>query len=49
MGIAGQESRTDFAQAMGDDVMICATIVEDVHSIMNKKPKLSLAITGTIG
>lgn len=49
MSIAGQEKRTDFAQAMDDDVMICATNVEDIQDIMNKNAKLSLAITKSIG
>ncbi len=49
MSIAGQESRTDFAQALDDDVMICATNVEDIKKIMNKNAKLSMAITRSIG
>ena len=49
MAIAGQDKRTDFAQAMDDDVMICATGVEDIQDIMNKNAKLSLAITRSIG
>lgn len=49
MSIAGQESRTDFAQALDDDVMICATNVEDIKKIMNNNAKLSMAITRSIG
>jgi CRP/FNR family cyclic AMP-dependent transcriptional regulator len=49
MSIAGQESRTDFAQALDDDVMICATNAEDIKKIMNKNAKLSMAITRSIG
>jgi CRP-like cAMP-binding protein len=49
MAIAGQESRTDFAQALDDDVMICATNVEDIKMIMDKNPKLSMAVTKSIG
>lgn len=49
MSIAGQEKRSDFAQAMDDDVMICATNVEDIREIMNSNPKLSLALTRSIG
>lgn len=49
MSIAGQESRTDFAQALDDDVMICATNVDDIKMIMNKNAKLSMAITRSIG
>lgn len=49
MAIAGQEKRTDFAQAMDSDVMICATNVEDINTIMKSNPKLSLALTKSIG
>jgi CRP-like cAMP-binding protein len=49
MSIAGQEKRSDFAQAMDDDVMICATNVEDVQTIISQNPKLGLAITKSIG
>ena len=49
MSIVGQEKRTDFAQAMDADVMICAANVEDVQNIMNSNPKLSLALTKSIG
>jgi len=49
MAIAGQESRVDFAQALDDDVMICATNVDDIQKIMSNNPKLSLAITRSIG
>jgi len=49
MAIAGQESRTDFAQALDNDVMICATKVEDVIELMNNNSKLSMAITRSIG
>ena len=49
MSIAGQESRTDFAQALDDDVMICATNVDDIKKIMSKNAKLSMAITRSIG
>jgi CRP-like cAMP-binding protein len=49
MAIVGQDSRTDFAQALDDDVMICATNVEDIKNIMNKNPKLSMAVTKSIG
>jgi len=49
MSIVGQEKRTDFAQAMDADVMICATNVEDIEKIMSNNPKLSLALTKSIG
>lgn len=49
MAIAGQQNRTDFAQALDGDVMICATNVEDITKIMNENSKLSLAITRSIG
>ena len=49
MSIAGQESRTDFAQALDDDVMICATNVEDIKQLMSNNNKLSMAITRSIG
>ena len=49
MSVAGQEKRTDFAQALDDDVMICATNVDDIKRIMNQNPKLSMAITRSIG
>ncbi len=49
MAAVGQEKRTDFAQAMDADVMICATNVEDIEKIMSDNPKLSLALTKSIG
>ncbi len=49
MGIVGQETRSDFAIAMDDDVRVCTMNVEEILDMMRGNPELSLKITTTIG
>ena len=49
LSITGQEKRRDFAQAMEDNVRICAIGVKEMIRIMNSNPRLSLKVTTMIG
>ncbi|MBL4586263.1 MAG: Crp/Fnr family transcriptional regulator [Flavobacteriales bacterium] len=49
MGIVGQETRSDFAIAMDDEVRVCTMNVEEILDMMRGNPELSLKITTTIG
>jgi len=49
LAVTGQEHRSDFAQAMTDDVRICAVQKDEMLSIMSEMPKLNQEITRTIG
>ncbi len=49
LGIAGEETRKDFAIALDDNVRMCAINVDDIKSMMNNNPDLSMEITKVIG
>ena len=49
MGIVGQETRSDFAIAMDDEVRVCTMNVEEILDMMRGNAELSLKITTTIG
>lgn len=49
MGIVGQETRSDFAIAMDDEVRVCTMGVDEILNMMRKNADLSLKITTTIG
>jgi len=49
MGLVGQDTRTDFAIAMDDDVRICTMNVVEILEMMRGNAELSLKITTTIG
>lgn len=49
LSVAGEDKRTDFAQALDGDVIICAMGVMDMMEMMEMNPSLSLRITKLIG
>lgn len=49
MSIAGEEKRSDFAQSIDEDVILCAISVKEMENIMKMNPNLSLRITKLIG
>ena len=49
LAITGEESRTDFAQSMDDEVRICAIRKEEMLRIMETNPRLSMEVTKLIG
>ena len=49
LSLAGEEKRTDFAQAMDDNVLICAISKNDMEQMMHKNPGLGIRITKLIG
>lgn len=49
LSVAGEEKRTDFAQALDGDVIICAMGVSDMMEMIEMNPALSLRITKLIG
>lgn len=49
LSVTGEDKRTDFAQALDGDVIICAMGVADMMEMMEMNPALSLRITKLIG
>ena len=49
LSIVGEESRMDFAQALDDNILICAMSKEDMEDLMGKNPQLSLRLTKLMG
>lgn len=49
LGIMGEERRTDFAQAMDKDVILCAMSLNDMEEMMQLSPNLSLKVIKLIG
>ena len=41
MALAGQDKRTDFAQAMDNDVLICSMSIEDMQHLMKDDQTLA--------
>ena len=49
LGLIGEEKRTDFAQAMDDNVQICALSMKDFEGLMRMSSDFSLKVTKIIG
>lgn len=49
MALVGEESRSDFAQAMDEEVVVCHMRLEDIRSLMYEDINFSLKITRLIG
>ncbi len=49
LSLTDEGKRTDFAQAMEDDVLICAMSKDYMEKLMSENPKLSMQITKLIG
>jgi CRP/FNR family transcriptional regulator, cyclic AMP receptor protein len=49
LSLIGEDSRKDFAQAMDNEVMICAMGMADMESMMMKNPTLGFSITKLMG
>ena len=49
LGIVGEQSRTEFARAMNEDVTVCAIKVKAIRSIMSKNAELTFRMMDKIG
>jgi CRP/FNR family cyclic AMP-dependent transcriptional regulator len=49
LAITGEDVRTDYAQALDDNVLICAMDLEQLRDLMAMHPKLGLKVTKLIG
>lgn len=49
LALTGEEKRGDFAQALENDVLICAMGIEDLEEMMGRNPSLGIKITKLIG
>lgn len=49
LSLAGEEKRTDFAQAMDDNVVICTISMSEMKEMMQKNASLGLKVTKLIG
>lgn len=49
LAVAGQDNRTDFAQALDDNTRCCAVSKGEMIDILNTVPQLSLKLTHLIG
>lgn len=49
LSLVGESSREDYAQALDNQVVICAMSVDDMESLMERNSKMGLRITKLIG
>jgi CRP/FNR family transcriptional regulator, cyclic AMP receptor protein len=49
LALAGEEKRTDFAQAMDDDTTICPLSIDDMKSLMADNKELSFKMLKLVG
>ena len=49
LSLIGEEKRNDFAQAIDDNVLVCAMSMKDMEYLMENSNKLSLRVTKLIG
>lgn len=49
LSLTNESTRTDFAQAMDDDVLICAMSKDYLEKLMGENPNLSMRITKLMG
>ena len=49
LSLIGEEKRNDFAQAIDDNVLVCAMSMKDMEYMMENSNKLSLRVTKLIG
>jgi CRP-like cAMP-binding protein len=49
LSLVGEEKRNDFAQALDDNVLICAMSMKDMEQMMEQSNKLSIRVTKLIG
>lgn len=49
LALAGEATRTDFAQAMDNDTLICSMTIEDFKSLMKDNQELSFKILRIVG
>ena len=49
LSLAGEEKRTDFAQAMDDNVVICTMSMKEMEGMMEKNAHLGIRVTKLIG
>lgn len=49
LSLAGEDKRSDFAQALNNEVKICAMDLKDMEKMMETNPKLSIKVTKLIG
>ena len=49
LALAGEETREDFAQALDNNVVICAMSIGDLEALMERNPNMSMKVTKLIG
>ena len=49
LALAGEEKRTDFAQAMDDDTTVCPLNIEDLKDLMKENKELSFKLLKLVG
>ena len=49
LALAGEETREDFAQALDNNVVICAMSIDDLEALMERNPNMSMKVTKLIG
>lgn len=49
LGLAGEEKREDFAQALDNNVVICAMSLDDMEALMQRNPNMTMRVTKLIG
>ncbi|MEM7041026.1 MAG: Crp/Fnr family transcriptional regulator [Bacteroidota bacterium] len=49
LALTGESTREDYAQALEDNVLICAMGVQDMEALMESNSKMSLKVTRLIG
>jgi CRP-like cAMP-binding protein len=49
LSLAGEGTRSDFAQALTDNVVICAMSKEDMEMLMEKNAKIGIRVTKIMG
>ncbi|RMG83010.1 MAG: Crp/Fnr family transcriptional regulator [Bacteroidetes bacterium] len=49
LSLAGEEKRSDFAQALTDNVVICAMSKDDMEMLMEKNAKIGIRVTKIMG
>lgn len=49
LSLAGEEKRDDFAQALDNNVVICAMSLEDMEALMERNPNMAMRVTKLIG
>lgn len=49
LALAGEDKREDFAQALDNNVVICAMSLDDMEALMERNPNMTMKVTKLIG